>query len=80
MLFPFMPPDEITPDVLHQAQSALSVVQPFEFSLRKVERFAVATYLAPDPPEPFVALTTALVERFPCFAPMVVHTMASFHI
>ncbi|MCA8067771.1 2'-5' RNA ligase family protein [Burkholderia sp. AU31624] len=67
VLFPFMPPDEITPDVLRQAQSALSVVQPFEFSLRKVERFAVTTYLAPDPPEPFVALTTARVERFPMF-------------
>ncbi|WP_321821116.1 MULTISPECIES: 2'-5' RNA ligase family protein [unclassified Burkholderia] len=69
VLFPFMPPDEITPDVLHQAQSALSNVRPFEFSLRKVERFAVTTYLAPDPPEPFVALTTALVERFPMFRP-----------
>nr|WP_223964662.1 2'-5' RNA ligase family protein [Burkholderia diffusa] len=69
VLFPFMQPDEITPDVLHQAQSALSNVQPFEFSLRKVERFAVTTYLAPDPPEPFVALTAALVERFPMFRP-----------
>jgi len=69
VLFPFMPPDEITTDVLRQAQSALSVVQPFEFSLRKVGRFAVTTYLAPDPPEAFVALTTALVERFPMFRP-----------
>ncbi|AOJ38243.1 hypothetical protein WJ23_10285 [Burkholderia lata] len=69
VLFPFMPPDEITPDVLRQAQSALSVVQPFEFSLKKVERFAVTTYLAPDPAEPFVALTTALAERFPMFRP-----------
>ncbi|MEK7890438.1 2'-5' RNA ligase family protein [Burkholderia contaminans] len=69
ILFPFMPPDEITSDVLCQAQRALSVVQPFEFSLRKVERFALTTYLAPDPPEPFVALTTALVERFPIFRP-----------
>ncbi|KWC46447.1 hypothetical protein WL51_29470 [Burkholderia ubonensis] len=69
VLFPFMPPDQITPDVLRQAQSALSVVQPFEFSLTRVERFAVTTYLAPDPPEPFVALTTALVERFPMFWP-----------
>ncbi|MBY4697249.1 2'-5' RNA ligase family protein [Burkholderia latens] len=69
VLFPFMPPDEITPDVLHQAQSALSNVQPFEFLLRKVERIAVTTYLAPDPPEPFVALTTALVARFPMFRP-----------
>nr|WP_249196533.1 2'-5' RNA ligase family protein [Burkholderia cenocepacia] len=64
-----MPPDEITPDVLRQAQSALSVVQPFDFLLRKVERFAVTTYLAPDPPEPFVVLTTALVKRFPMFRP-----------
>jgi len=69
VLFPFMPPDEITPDVLRQAESALSVVQSFEFSLRRVERFAVTTYLSPDPPDPFIALTTALVERFPKFRP-----------
>jgi len=69
VLFPFMSPDEITCDVLHQAQGALTVVRAFQFSLTKIGRFAITTYLAPDPPEPFVALTTALIERFPMFRP-----------
>lgn len=69
VLFPFMAPDEITADVLRQAQTALSVVQPFRFSLTKIGRFAATTYLAPVPPEPFITLTTALVERFPMFRP-----------
>jgi 2'-5' RNA ligase len=69
VLFPFMSPDKITSNVLHEAQSALTVVRPFEFSLTKVGRFAVTTYLCPDPAEPFIALTNALVERFPNFRP-----------
>ncbi|NRO99592.1 2'-5' RNA ligase family protein [Paraburkholderia sp. NMBU_R16] len=69
VLFPFMAPDEITAHILRQAQSALSVAQPFRFALTKIGRFATTTYLSPVPPEPFVALTTALVERFPMFRP-----------
>jgi hypothetical protein len=69
VLFPFMSPDEITPDALRQAQGALSVVRAFEFSLTMIGRFATTTYLAPDPPQPLIALTTALVERFPMFGP-----------
>jgi 2'-5' RNA ligase len=69
VLFPFMPPDEITSDVLHQAQIALSTVPSFGFSLARIGRFPTTTYLSPVPPEPFVALTTALIERFPVFRP-----------
>lgn len=69
VLFPFMPPNEITPDVLHQAQIALSTVPSFGFSLEKIGRFPTTTYLVPAPPERFVALTAALVERFPAFHP-----------
>lgn len=69
VLFPFMSPDEITADVLREAQSALSVVQSFQFTLTTIGRFSTTTYLSPVPPEPFVALTTALVERFPRFLP-----------
>ncbi|RZF24489.1 2'-5' RNA ligase family protein [Paraburkholderia sp. UYCP14C] len=67
VLFPFLSPDEITSDILRQAQAVLSSVKAFEFSLTSIGRFAITTYLAPDPSEPFVALTTALVERFPIF-------------
>jgi 2'-5' RNA ligase len=69
ILFPFMHPEEITSDVLLQAQIALSPVPSFGFSLAGVGRFPTTTYLSPVPPEPFVALTTALIECFPAFRP-----------
>lgn len=69
ILFPFMPPDEITSGVLREAQAALNTVPSFEFSLPKIGRFPATTYLSPAPSEPFVALITALTERFPMFRP-----------
>ncbi|WP_174996734.1 2'-5' RNA ligase family protein [Burkholderia lata] len=69
LLFPFMSPDQITPDVIHQARSALRVVPSFEFSLTQVGRFETTAYLSPAPADPFVALTTALVECFPTYRP-----------
>lgn len=69
ILFPFMPPEEITAGVLQQAQEALSVVPSFVFSLGEIGRFPTTTYLLPAPADPFVALTAALVRRFPAFRP-----------
>ncbi|QVN22917.1 2'-5' RNA ligase family protein [Burkholderia pyrrocinia] len=69
LLFPFMSPDEITSDVIRQSESALSLVPSFDFSLTQIGRFPTTTYLTPDPVEPFVALTTALVKRFPKYRP-----------
>ncbi len=37
--------------------------------LSQVRRFPATTYLAPEPAEPFVALTEALVRTFPEFPP-----------
>ena len=49
----------------------LDGVAAFEVEFREVRRFTeVPTlYLAPEPPEPFVALTRRLVERFPDWPP-----------
>lgn len=75
VLFPFMPAADITPAVIHQAQVALGEVASFSFSLGAIGRFMElrevpsTLFLAPDPPEPFVALTTALVRSFPMFRP-----------
>lgn len=69
VLVPFMAPAEITPAVLDRARHALSRVAAFSFTLDTVARFQTTAYFAPDPPEPFVALTGALVEAFPAFQP-----------
>ena len=69
VLVPFMAPDQITQSVLVQIQAALSQVPSFAFSLCHVRRFPATAYLAPEPAEPFIALTEALVRTFPEFPP-----------
>lgn len=69
VLVPFMAPDRITRSVLAQIQAALRQVPSFAFSLSQVRRFPSTAYLAPEPTEPFIALTQALACRFPEFQP-----------
>ena len=69
VLAPFMPPEEITPAVMQQVRSALSVVPAFTFSLARAARFPATAYLAPEPSTPFVAMTQALSQRFPAYPP-----------
>lgn len=69
VLFPFMDPSDISPDVLTTAQRALEKTAAFSFELRSVGRFPTTTYLAPEPSAPFVSMTLALAEAFPNFQP-----------
>jgi 2'-5' RNA ligase len=69
VLVPFMDPQHITPAVLDRAQHALNRVAAFSFSLGRVARFPATAYLAPEPPEPFIAMTKALVDVFSDFQP-----------
>jgi 2'-5' RNA ligase len=69
VLMPFMPPERINAAVLQQAQAALSAVCAFAFELSEVRRFPAATYLAPMPAAPFIALTQSLVGSFPEYPP-----------
>lgn len=43
ILFPFMPPDDITADILPQADNAFCRMPAFDFSLSRVTRFAHQT-------------------------------------
>jgi len=47
----------------------LGEFRQFEVTLSKTARFEGLLYLRPEPEEPFVALTEALVEAFPAFLP-----------
>ena len=69
ILVPFMSPDRVTAAVLARAQEALNEIPSFAFSLRRVGHFPTTTYLEPDPPERFVAMTATLVRAFPAFPP-----------
>ena len=69
VLYPFMPPAQVTPEVLARAADALRGLAPFHFQLGQVERFPGVLYLAPQPAAPFVALTEALARAFPAYPP-----------
>ena len=69
VLVPFMDPNNITTDVLAQAQRALERTTAFSFSLSSIGRFPATAYLVPEPAAPFIAMTRALAETFPDFPP-----------
>jgi 2'-5' RNA ligase len=48
------------------------VLEPFaafDVAFRRLEQFPEILWLAPEPPEPFVAMTEAMVGRFPDYPP-----------
>ncbi len=69
LLYPFMPPGEITPAVAAELRAFCAQFAAFEFTLPELRRFPAVLYLAPSPAEPFKALTHALVERYPGYPP-----------
>jgi hypothetical protein len=56
------------PDVAGAAQ-ALAGHGPFDVTFARLDRFPGTLCLAPEPSDPFVGMTRALVERFPDHAP-----------
>jgi len=69
LLYPFMPPGEITPAVAAELHAFFAQYAAFEFTLPELRRFPEVLYLAPSPAEPFKALTHAVVERYPDYPP-----------
>lgn len=69
ILFPFMPVERLSPDILGKLGAVVGRFGEFEFSLERIERFPRTTYLAPEPPEPFAAITAALAREFPDYPP-----------
>lgn len=69
LLFPFMPPQQICPQVLQAVADLCASTSPFSFTLRALRRFPGVLYLAPQPVAPFIAMTERLVGLFPQFPP-----------
>lgn len=65
LLIPFGPVVEHRDEL----RALFAAAAPFSFRLSRVERFPETTWLAPEPAQPFVGLTEALVERFPDYPP-----------
>jgi 2'-5' RNA ligase len=69
LLYPFVEPSDIAVPILNRLEEVLAKVAPFAFTLTTPARFADTLYLAPEPAEPFIALTRAIVARFPRYLP-----------
>jgi 2'-5' RNA ligase len=69
VLFPFIAPEQIDAAVLERLKSVFANVKPFSFALSQVSRFPGTAYLAPEPVQPFVALTNAVAQAFPAYPP-----------
>lgn len=65
VLYPFMPPEDVTFAVSDQVRAIALSFAAFDFQLSKVGVFPGALYLAPTPAQPFIALTAALTRHFP---------------
>jgi 2'-5' RNA ligase len=65
LLFPFRPAADSDDELLAELRDFFAATEPFDTEFSRVARFEEVAYLAPDPPEPFVALTQALVDRYP---------------
>jgi 2'-5' RNA ligase len=69
VLFPFMPPELVSGDVLIKLRRVLGQQSPFEFGLTGIGRLAKTTYLKPTPAEPFVRMTQSVTGVFPGYRP-----------
>jgi hypothetical protein len=69
ILYPFMPPEMISGEVLASVRAELSPRRSFSFTLRRIERFPGVLYLEPDPAQPLIALTNGLASLFPSYQP-----------
>lgn len=66
VLIPFLPAAELGEEgALPALRELCAGLKPFDVSFSRTARFPRVLYLAPDPPEPFMALTTALRTRWP---------------
>ena len=66
LVYPFLPPGAINDDTLAALRRIAATEPAFEVSLDRIGWFGDSvTWLAPNPAQPFIALTAALATRFP---------------
>jgi 2'-5' RNA ligase len=65
LLYPFMPPSELTDEVRERIASIVASEPTFSFTLARMDRWPDVVWLAPEPAEPFSRLIEALQQAFP---------------
>lgn len=70
VLYPFVAPAEVTRVVRERAAAVAAATAPFDLVLRRTAWFdETVVYLAPEDPDPLVALTAAVTAAFPGHPP-----------
>ena len=70
LLVPFVPAPELDLEVEDRLRRLFQKFGAFDYVLPRLQRFPDGVlYLAPEPPDPFVALVEALAEAFPGYPP-----------
>lgn len=70
VLYPFLPPVQVTEEVIEAVRGCVRELPAFDCVFTRVRWFDEhAVWLAPDPAEPFRALTDAVWRRFPDHPP-----------
>ncbi len=70
VLYPFVPPERTDDAVIAALARAIRSVQAFDVTFRRLRWFDRSVlWLAPEPTEPFAALTAAVREAFPDYVP-----------
>jgi 2'-5' RNA ligase len=65
LLYPFKPPGQIDDTVLTRLRIGFARFTPIAFTLQSIRHFPDVLYLAPDPAEPFRALTRTIWAWYP---------------
>jgi 2'-5' RNA ligase len=65
LLYPFVPPDELNPEVEARLARVLGAVEPFDASFARTARFPDVLYLEPEPSDTFAKLTAAIAAEWP---------------
>lgn len=69
LLFPFMPAERVGDKVISELRALFAATPTFDVTFRKTDRWPGTLILVPEPSEPFVHLTEAIVERWPDYPP-----------
>jgi 2'-5' RNA ligase len=69
LLYPFAPSDKVDDELLGQLRELFVAEAAISFELARVARFSEVAWLAPEPSEPFKALTDLIAAHFPDYPP-----------
>jgi 2'-5' RNA ligase len=69
LLFPFSPSELVNERLRAELAVLFAGFPAFSFALARIERWPDVVYLAPEPSDPFVHMTEAIVARYPAYPP-----------